>query len=108
MAGDSVKVQQTHFESDDQTELAGEWNFPDPVIHGGRRPLVVLAHNRAGRDRNENGPATPHYEGFLTLAKGLTEAGYAVFRYDKRGCGQSHGKFAPDDEATLSEDYMAA
>lgn len=104
----AVKVQQTHFESKDQTELAGEWNFPDPVIFGGRRPLVVLAHNRAGRDRNENGPAIPHYDGFLTLARGLTAAGYAVFRYDKRGCGASQGKFTPDDEVALGEDYLAA
>jgi SAM-dependent methyltransferase len=103
-----VKIQTTHFESEDQTELAGEWNFPDPVIFGGRRPLVVMAHNRAGRDRNCNGPAIPHYEGFSTLAKGLTAAGYAVFRYDKRGCGQSQGKFAPDEEKSLAEDYYSA
>lgn len=103
-----MKIQRTHFESHDQVELAGEWNFPDPVVFGGRRPLVVLAHNRAGRDRNENGPAIPHYDGFLTLARGLTAAGYSVFRYDKRGCGQSHGKYTPDDEASLAEDYVAA
>ena len=103
-----MKIQRSHFESTDQTELAGEWNFPDPVVFGGRRPLVVFAHNRAGRDRNENGPAVPHYDGFLTLARGLTTAGYAVFRYDKRGCGESQGKFIPDDEAALAEDYIAA
>ena len=103
-----MKIQQTHFESNDQTELAGEWNFPDPVIFGARRPLVVLAHNRAGRDRNGNGPAIPHYDGFLTLARGLTDSGYAVFRYDKRGCGKSQGKFTPDVEKSLSEDYLAA
>lgn len=103
-----MKIQQTHFESIDQTELSGEWNFPDSVVFGGRRPLVVMAHNRAGRDRNENGPAIPHYDGFLTLARGLTQAGYAVFRYDKRGCGLSQGRFAPDDEATLAEDFYSA
>lgn len=103
-----MKIQQTHFESNDQTELAGEWNFPDPVIFGGRRPLIVMAHNRAGRDRNCNGPAVPHYDGFLTLARGLTASGYAVFRYDKRGYGKSHGKFSPDNEKNLSEDYLAA
>lgn len=103
-----MKIQQTHFESTDQTELAGEWNFPDPVIFGGRRPLVVLSHNRAGRDRNGNGPAVPHYDGFLTLARGLTSTGYAVFRYDKRGCGRSQGKFSPDDETALGADFMSA
>lgn len=103
-----MKVQRTHFESQDQTELAGEWDFPDPVLFGGRRPLVVLAHNRAGRDRNCNGPAIPHYDGFLTLARGLTAAGFAVFRYDKRGCGQSQGKYVPDDESALGQDYAAA
>lgn len=50
----------------------------------------------------------PHYDGFLTLARGLTAAGYAVFRYDKRGCGQSQGKFSPDEEGQLAEDYLAA
>jgi SAM-dependent methyltransferase len=103
-----MKAQQTHFESTDQTELSGEWNFPDPVIFGGRRPVIVFAHNRAGRDRNCNGPAVPHYDGFSTLAKGLTSAGYAVFRYDKRGCGKSQGKFSPDNEKELGEDYSAA
>lgn len=103
-----MKIQQTHFESTDQTELSGEWDFPDPVLFGGRRPLVVMAHNRAGRDRNCNGPAIPHYDGFLTLARGLTAAGYAVFRYDKRGCGKSAGVFAPDDESLLGADFYSA
>ncbi|HXR86963.1 MAG TPA: alpha/beta fold hydrolase [Stellaceae bacterium] len=49
----------------------------------GKRPSLVLCHGFGGSCRGAGHPE---------LAKALEQAGYAVLRFDFRGCGQSEGK----------------
>ncbi|EIM72392.1 hydrolase, alpha/beta domain-containing protein, partial [Nitritalea halalkaliphila LW7] len=62
-------------------------------------PLIILLHGSGPNDRNQSlfGHAPFH-----VLAHRLTEAGFAVFRFDKRGVGESDGNF---QNAVLS-DFM--
>jgi dienelactone hydrolase len=48
-----------------------------------KAPLVIFVHGSVQRTRDDYGP----------VAYQLLEAGYAVFRYDKRGVGKSTGTF---------------
>ena len=49
----------------------------------GKRPGLVLCHGFGGSCRGAGHPE---------LAKALEQAGYAVLRFDFRGCGQSEGR----------------
>lgn len=70
-----------------------------------RAPLVVFVHGSGQRTRDDYGP----------VAQQLVNAGYAVFRYDKRGVGQSGGSFmevgtynSKDRIPLLASDAVAA
>jgi len=58
----------------------------------GRFPTVLMIHGSGPVDRNENvkGQAL---DVFNTLARSFANHGIASLRYDKRGCGESGGKF---------------
>lgn len=65
----------------------------------GRPPCVVMVHGSGPQDRDGN------IKGFETqilrrLAEHLADHGIASLRYDKRGCGESQGRF---DTAGLSD-----
>ena len=64
---------------------------------GGRRPAVVLVPGSAPVDRDATMFGVPV---FGHLARGLSDAGFLVVRYDKRGIGQSGGR---SESATLAD-----
>ena len=91
------------FTSSDGTRLAGTLTVPN----GGHAPftIVVLVHGSGPLDRNETiGPNAI----FLQLSNALSNAGYAVLRYDKRGVGKSGGSAATRTRTDLLEDIRAA
>jgi len=59
--------------------LAGILTVPDDPA--GQRPAVVLAHGYAN--------TKSEFGGFDELARVLSSAGYVVFQFDFRGCGES-------------------
>ncbi len=69
--------------------LAGTLTWPDGSAHV---PLVLMIHGSGPLDRDENIPIQK-LNIFNALAKTFVENGIASFRYDKRGCGKSLGKF---------------
>jgi alpha-beta hydrolase superfamily lysophospholipase len=92
-----------HFTSADGTVLAGTLTVPDR----GRAPYatVVLVHGSGAADRDELIGVNPV---FLQLSNALSNAGYAVLRYDKRGVGQSGGKTTLGTRDELIDDVRAA
>ena len=86
------------FRSADGTRLAGTLTIPE----GGRRGLsaVVLVHGSGPVDRDERLGPNPI---FLELSNALSNHGYAVLRYDKRGVGASGG-----DPKTTTRDLLLA
>lgn len=87
--------QEVFFQSQDGTLLAGQFDWPP-----GREqpPLVFIIHHSGPVDRDS----------YQYLAARLVPAGYAVFRFDKRGNGQSGGSYGccEDDDAISA--YRAA
>jgi pimeloyl-ACP methyl ester carboxylesterase len=83
--------------------LAG--SLTKPANATGRLPAVVLIAGSGPADRDETVAGIPI---FGHLARGLSEAGFAVVRYDKRGVGQSGGR--PESAALpdYTEDARAA
>jgi uncharacterized protein len=66
-----------------------------PAVGKGQFPGVLLIHGSGANDKNEtlgfvhkNGPKPP--TPFWQIAKYLSERGFAVLRYDKRGVGANH------------------
>jgi len=91
------------FTSSDGTRLAGTITIPNRVR--APFPVVVLVHGSGPLDRNETiGPNAV----FLQLSNALSNAGYAVLRYDKRGNGESGGMDARTTRPELLEDIRAA
>jgi hypothetical protein len=91
------------FASSDGIRLAGTITIPNR----GRAPfpIIVLVHGSGPIDRNETiGPNAV----FLQLSNSLSNAGYAVLRYDKRGVGQSGGSAVTRTRTQLLEDIRAA
>ena len=77
--------------ADDGVVLAGTLTVPNAA-----RPVpgIVFVHGSGCIDRDETiGPNKV----FAQLANALSNAGYAVLRYDKRSCGSSGGTFATRD-----------
>lgn len=81
---------EVRFTSGDVT-LAGELDLP---LGEGDAALVFIIHH--------SGPATRNAYGYM--AELLTEAGFAVFRFDKRGTGLSEGMYG----CCEAEDALAA
>lgn len=68
------------FQSADGTQLCGVWHLPESKTNN----AIILAHGITV-DKDENGV-------FIKLAELLKDNGFAVFRFDFRGSGESGGK----------------
>ncbi|HJO36980.1 MAG: alpha/beta fold hydrolase [Vicinamibacterales bacterium] len=80
--------------------LAATITVPAPVAETDddrEWPAVILVPGSGSTDRDETHSGVPVYG---QLAGGLSDAGFFVVRYDKRGIGQSGGRI---ESATLSE-----
>lgn len=92
----------------DSTELKVENSDANLVLVGtlttppqdGPFPTVILVSGSGPQDRDET---IVGHKPFLVLADHLTRAGFAVFRYDERGVGESTGTF----EGATTEDFAA-
>lgn len=89
------------FTSADGTHLAGTLTAPNSGQ--GPFPAVVLVAGSGPQDRNE---AIGPNRIFLQLSNALSNAGFVVLRYDKRGIGQSGG--SSETRANLIADARAA
>jgi hypothetical protein len=91
------------FTSADGTELAGTLTVPER----GRGPYatLVFVHGSGAQDRDETIGPNPV---FLQLSNALSNAGYAVLRYDKRGVGKSGGRTTLGTRDELIDDVKAA
>jgi hypothetical protein len=74
------------FASSDGTKLAGTITIPDDLKV--RAPAIVLVQGSGPVDRDERVGPNPI---FLELSNALSNHGYVVLRYDKRGIGKSSG-----------------
>ncbi len=97
------RSQDVAFRSLDGTRLAGTMTIPN----AGRRPFaaVVLVAGSGPETRNEAVGPNPV---FLQLSNALSNAGYAVLRYDKRGIGESGGSAPTTTRRQLLADVAAA
>ena len=77
--------------------IAGTLTTPPAVAGRLRHPVVVLIGGTTPSDRDETIGGIPV---FAQLARGLSEAGTVVLRYDRRGSGQSGGR---TETATISD-----
>ncbi len=91
------------FSSSDGTRLAGTVTVPDGTSH--RYPAVILVHGSGAEDRDERIGPNPV---FLQISNALSNAGYVVLRYDKRGIGKSGGNAANSTRDDLLADVRAA
>ncbi len=83
--------------------LAGTVTVPHGTRH--RFPAVILVHGSGPENRDESiGPNLV----FLQLSNALSNAGYVVVRYDKRGIGRSGGNAATSTRNDLLADVRAA
>lgn len=77
--------------AEDGVTLAGTLTVPWAATP---MPALVFVHGSGCNDRDETiGPNKI----FAQLANALSNSGYAVLRYDKRGCGKSGGSFPVRD-----------
>jgi len=83
--------------------LAGTLRLPEEP---GPHPLVICIHGSGPLDRDEN---TNHQKLniFNDLADDLVVRGFACFRYDKRGNGQSSGHYLSAGHSDLVADALA-
>jgi len=79
----------------DGVMLAGELDLPRGEALA---PLVFIIHH--------SGPVTRDAYGYM--AELLTEAGFAIFRFDKRGVGQSGGEYGCCEAEDVLAAYQAA
>jgi uncharacterized protein len=88
----------------DSDTLSGTLTYP---LTGEKFPAVILISGSGPSDRDET--IFNKYKPFKILAEYLSENGYAVLRYDDRGCGRSTGKPYPKHtSADLAQDVLAA
>ncbi len=73
---------EVRYSTSDNITLSGLLTLPEKVK---RPPVVILAHGFCG-NKNEKGF-------FVQAAKSFYKHGYAVIRFDFRGCGNSDGDF---------------
>jgi dienelactone hydrolase len=92
------------FTSSDGTVLAGTLTVPSPHVRK-TMPAVVLVHGSGPATRDERiGPNLI----FLELSNALSNHGYVVLRYDKRGIGKSGGNAKTTTRDQLLADARAA
>jgi alpha-beta hydrolase superfamily lysophospholipase len=97
------RSREVSFASADGARLAGTLTVPDRGT--GPFPAVVLVHGSGPEDRDEAiGPNAV----FLQLSNALSNAGYAVLRYDKRGVAKSGGALFSGTRQHLLDDVRAA
>ena len=99
-----------HFSSEDVTfasrngtELAGTLTVPDNATAA--MSAVVLVHGSGPVDRDERVGPNPI---FLELSNALSNHGFVVLRYDKRGIGKSGGDARTATRDDLLDDARAA
>lgn len=92
------------FESPGAT-LAGTLTLPEG---SGPFPALVLVTGSGQQNRDEEIPIVPGYRPFFDIADRLTQAGFAVLRYDDRGAGESTGDFALATTDDFVDDANAA
>lgn len=96
------------YNSVDNQILAGTLTMPDeevlPKPESGY-PAVVLVTGSGPQNRDES---IAGHRPFFVLADYLTRHGYAVFRYDDRGTGESTGRFAGYTTEHFKRDAQAA
>lgn len=87
----------------DSIQLAGVVSLPDT---GKVYPAVIFISGSGTQDRDEN---VMGFKVFKQLSKYFIESGYAVFRYDDRGAGESdYGNVEEATTADLTEDALSA
>ena len=78
---------------------------PQPVRgKAGRAPAVVLVGGSARVDRDERTAGVPV---FADIAAALSDAGFLVVRYDKRGAGRSGGRTESATVADFGDDALS-
>lgn len=97
------KSQEISFRSGDGTKLAGTLTVPEAL----RAPTaaVVLVHGSGPVGRDEKVGPNPI---FLELSNALSNHGYVVLRYDKRGIGKSGGNARTATRDQLLADARSA
>ncbi|MFC4143513.1 alpha/beta hydrolase family protein [Pedobacter mendelii] len=86
----------------DDITLAGTLSLPSKR---GRFPAVILI---SGNGRNNRDEEFGRHKPFLDISNYLTRNGFAVFRFDKRGVGESEGDFDSASSFDFAEDVRAA
>ncbi len=87
--------------------LAGTLSIPNGPPSAGVLLLGgTFSDLRDGDADPRHRPDIPPHAMYRVLAEGLVEAGYAVLRFDRRGCGESSG--SRPDRATEIADALAA
>ncbi|MBL8057401.1 MAG: alpha/beta hydrolase [Anaerolineales bacterium] len=89
------RVQPVTFPAADGVTLAGQTDWPPDQE---QPPLVVILHHSGAVDRDS----------YQYLAARLVPAGYAVFRFDKRGTGRSGGVYGCCEADDALAAYRAA
>ena len=82
--------------------LVGTFLRPEGRVAG----LVIFLHGTGPMDRDENMPGQA-LNVFNAIAERLAAAGWASFRYDKRGCGASGGDYLSTGHFDLVADARA-
>jgi len=77
----------------DEDNLAGTLHLPDDRD---RPPLVILCHGFTGHKNC--------YREFVEISRDLCEIGFAVYRFDFRGSGESTREFQEQTHTTMLED----
>ncbi len=93
--------EQVEFQNGD-VRLSGTLSVPDSS-----KGCVLLIHGSGPLDRDAN-TKTAKLNIFSTFAAELFEAGFASFRYDKRGIGASGGDYYEASQSDLVADGRAA
>lgn len=104
-----------------EIELAASLTLPDePPVHRGRYPNALLLASWLARDRDGGWDRRGHPAWFVPaepgaaagllarLAATLARHGVASLRYDKRGCGESGGRWEEGDLFGLIDDARDA
>ena len=91
------------FVSRDGTKLSGTITAPEHMAAA--LPAVVLVHGSGPVDRDERIGPNPI---FLELSNALSNGGFVVLRYDKRGIGKSGGDARTATRDDLLDDACAA